>query len=78
MTLSRRHVLRLAMAVPIGLAVTPLAVTYGRAMKSMAGQVRPKPSGTSASRCAVCGSADHAMLDPKCPMGRTVWRGRVG
>ncbi len=78
MTFSRRHVLRLAMAVPIGLAVMPLAATYGRAMKSVAGQVRPQPSGTSASRCAVCGSDDHAMLDSTCPARRTVWRGRVG
>ena len=28
---------------------------------------RPAASGTSTTRCALCGSPDHAMLDPACP-----------
>jgi hypothetical protein len=35
----------------------------GRAIGSM----RPATDGTSATRCALCGAVDHAMLDPRCP-----------
>ena len=42
------------------------ADAVGRAVTAM----RPTPSGTSATRCALCGAADHAMLDPRCPRAR--------
>lgn len=38
----------------------------GRAVTAM----RPAANGTSATRCALCGAADHAMLDPRCPRAR--------
>jgi hypothetical protein len=38
----------------------------GRAVAAM----RPAPDGTSATRCALCGAGDHAMLDPRCPRAR--------
>ncbi len=38
----------------------------GRAVAAM----RPAALGTSADRCALCGSADHTMLDPRCPRSR--------
>ena len=34
--------------------------------------VRPGPLGTSATRCAQCGSPEHAMLDARCPLARRV------
>lgn len=38
----------------------------GRAVAAM----RPAASGSSVTRCALCGAADHAMLDPRCPRAR--------
>jgi len=38
----------------------------GSAIEAM----RPPARGTSTGRCALCGSADHAMLDPRCPRSR--------
>ena len=35
----------------------------GRAVAAM----RPAADGTSATRCALCGSPDHTMLDGRCP-----------
>ena len=35
----------------------------GRAAAAM----RPAADGTSATRCALCGAADHTMLDGRCP-----------
>ena len=57
-------------------AVSAFAVTERgvRVASSAIGQavsaMRPVASGTSATRCALCGAADHAMLDPRCPRAR--------
>jgi hypothetical protein len=61
--LTRRRLLAATAALPI-LA----AVQRGlEGLRSAAATVRPPGSGTSATRCAQCGAADHAMLDPRCP-----------
>jgi hypothetical protein len=46
--------------------VRTAAAAVGRAAAAM----RPAPSGTSTTRCALCGAADHSMLDPGCPRAR--------
>lgn len=67
MPLSRRHVLRAAILAPLGLAVASVAAAGARVLVATAPTLRPEPSGTSATRCAACGAADHAMLDRVCP-----------
>ncbi len=70
MPLTRRHLLIAAGAVSAfaiaerGTRVASEAV--GRAVTAM----RPAADGTSTTRCALCGAADHAMLDPRCPRAR--------
>lgn len=70
MRLTRRNLLIAAGAVSAfaiaerGTRVASEAV--GRAVTAM----RPAADGTSATRCALCGAADHAMLDPRCPRAR--------
>jgi hypothetical protein len=34
---------------------------------------RPSASGTTATRCAQCGSVDHSMLDVDCPLAPRVF-----
>lgn len=70
MPVTRRRLLIAAGAVS-AFAVTERGVhaasaAVGRAVAAM----RPAASGTSATRCALCGAADHAMLDPRCPQAR--------
>jgi len=67
MHLTRRRLL-------LGAAAIPALAGAQRASRSLAAVVdaatraaRPPASGTSASRCALCGADDHAMLDPRCP-----------
>lgn len=70
MPLTRRHLLAVAGAASAFAAtergVRAAAAAVGQAVEAM----RPAPDGTSATRCALCGSADHAMLDPRCPRSR--------
>ena len=47
-------------------AVRAASTAVGGAIAGM----RPQVQGTSSDRCALCGSADHAMLDPRCPRSR--------
>lgn len=77
MRISRRRLLRLASALPVGMALVPLAAIYARALAGAAAQIRPAPMGTSATRCAACGAPDHAMLDATCPAHPRVARSRV-
>ncbi len=67
MTLSRRRLLVLATSLPLVAALAPAATTYARVSQAVAAQARPLPSGRSDDRCALCGSAEHTMLDPSCP-----------
>jgi hypothetical protein len=52
----------------VGFLTAPVALLIARAtgaLRATASAMRPRASGTSALRCAVCGSARHAML--ACP-----------
>jgi hypothetical protein len=53
-----------------GLIALPAAFVGGKAIAA-AGRavrlVRPSAEGRSTTRCAVCGGADHRMLDRRCP-----------
>lgn len=72
MPLTRRQLLRAASVVPIGLTVSALVAHAGEVVHATAAALRPGSSGTSATRCARCGAADHTMLDPRCPAARKV------
>lgn len=72
MPFTRRQLLRAAGIVPIGLTVSALVAHVGAILRSSAAALRPRASGTSATRCALCGSAGHTMLDPRCPAARKV------
>jgi hypothetical protein len=72
MPLTRRQLLRATCLIPIGVTVSVVAMRAGELVGSAAGVVRPAPTGTSATRCALCGASDHAMLDPRCPAARQV------
>lgn len=68
MPTSRRRLLAAGLAA-LGALVVPRAVEIVE--QSVTGALRaarPAPSGTSATRCAQCGSPDHTMLDPRCPL----------
>lgn len=70
MRLTRRRLLTAAGAVS-AFVVTERAVRTGTTVVGSAlSGMRPAPTGTSADRCALCGSPDHAMLDPRCPRSR--------
>jgi hypothetical protein len=56
-----------------GLLVVPAAFAGAKALAAARGLgrvARPAARGTSSTRCAQCGSADHAML--RCPDTRAV------
>jgi hypothetical protein len=72
MATSRRRLLAAGLAT-LGALVVPRVVDFveqgvGGAIRG----ARPAPSGTSATRCAQCGSPDHTMLDPRCPLAPRV------
>jgi hypothetical protein len=70
MRLTRRRLLTAAGAVS-AFAVTERVVRTGSTVVGSAlAAMRPPAQGTSADRCALCGSPDHAMLDPRCPRSR--------
>ena len=72
MRIARRTLLAAAV---VGVTV-PVLGTAARSMADVlagaAKAARPAASGTSATRCAQCGSADHTMLDASCPMAPRV------
>jgi hypothetical protein len=72
MPITRRQLLAATTLVPIGLTVSVLALRAEALIQSAAPAMRPAASGTSATRCALCGAGDHAMLDPRCPGARQV------
>jgi hypothetical protein len=70
--MSRRRLIAAGIAVP-GLVVLERAASMaGDALSGATRAARPTPAGTSATRCAQCGSADHTMLDPGCPLAPRV------
>jgi hypothetical protein len=72
MAISRRHLLVAAASVPALLVVRRGAEVAGDVIAGAARGARPSPEGTSATRCAQCGSPDHTMLDPRCPLAPKV------
>jgi len=70
MRLTRRRLLAAAGAAT-AFIVTERGVRAGTtAIGSAVSAMRPPVRGTSTGRCALCGSPDHAMLDPRCPRSR--------
>jgi hypothetical protein len=70
MPLTRRRLLAAAGAAS-AFAVSERAVrAASTAVGGAIAGMRPQAQGTSADRCALCGSADHAMLDARCPRSR--------
>lgn len=69
---SRRDLIRIALLAPIGFAAGRGAALIGGVVTWTAPALRPAAWGTSATRCAACGAADHTMLDPRCPAARRV------
>ena len=70
MRLTRRRLLAAAGAAT-AFIVTERGVRAGTtALGSAIGAMRPAAQGTSTGRCALCGSSEHAMLDPRCPRSR--------
>jgi hypothetical protein len=72
MATSRRRLLAAGIAA-LGALVVPRAVdVVEQGVSGAIRAARPAPSGTSATRCAQCGSPDHTMLDPRCPLAPRV------
>jgi hypothetical protein len=72
MQIARRSLLVAAVAAPAVLLAEQVTKSAIVALSGAARASRPLPSGTSATRCAQCGSADHTMLDPACPLAPRV------
>lgn len=72
MRLTRRHILVAAAAVPAAILADRVLQAAADAAVGALGAMRPPAQGTSATRCALCGSSDHTMLDPRCPAARKV------
>lgn len=72
MRLSRRRLLSTVAAIPVILLIDRGARIAGDGVGAAVAALRPPTQGTSASRCALCGSPEHAMLDPRCPAARPV------
>jgi hypothetical protein len=72
MAVSRRRLLTVAASLPLVLAARRGAELAGDAIAGAARAARPAGDGTSATRCAQCGSPDHTMLDAACPLAPRV------
>ncbi len=68
MRITRRRLVAAALSLPvIALAGRGISLV-GDAVSGAIRGARPAADGTSATRCAQCGSPDHTMLDATCPM----------
>lgn len=72
MAIARRRLLAAFAAVPALIVARRGAELAGEAIAGAVQSARPAADGTSATRCAQCGSTDHTMLDPSCPMAPRV------
>ena len=72
MPLTRREILRIGAFAPAGFVAGRAAAKVSDAVTRAASALRPKATGTSATRCAACGAGDHTMLDPRCPAAKRV------
>ncbi len=65
---SRRGFLAGLLAVPAAFVGAKMLAAAAQAVRF----ARPAAEGRSTTRCAVCGGADHRMLDRRCPGAREV------
>jgi hypothetical protein len=72
MPISRRRVIAAAAAMPFLLVARQGLAVIGNGLSAAAAAARPAADGTSATRCAQCGSPDHTMLDAQCPLAPRV------
>ncbi len=72
MGISRRHLLIVAATLPVVAVVERAGRSVADALERGIVAIRPRGDGTSATRCAQCGSPDHTMLDPRCPLAPRV------
>lgn len=72
MSVTRRRLLGAALLAPTAVAATRAVETLLTAVDAATRAARPRPLGTTATRCATCGGIDHTMLDPVCPNGPKV------
>jgi hypothetical protein len=72
MAVTRRCLLLAAATVPALIVARHGAELAGDAIAGAVRSARPAATGTSATRCAQCGSADHTMLDPVCVLAPRV------
>ena len=66
---TRRRFIALTGLAALGALVLDAARKAAPALASAAPLVRPGAAGTSAARCAFCGSAAHSTLSPACAEG---------
>jgi hypothetical protein len=70
---TRRRLLAVGLGLPVILVARRGADALGGVMAAAIRGARPSADGTSATRCAQCGSPDHTMLDPGCPLAPRVF-----
>lgn len=69
---TRRRLLAAGLGVPAILVARRGADALGDVVTAAIRGARPAADGTSATRCAQCGSPGHTMLDPGCPLAPRV------
>lgn len=69
---TRRRLLAAGLGLPVILVARLGADALAAVARAAIRGARPSADGTSATRCAQCGSADHTMLDPRCPLAPRV------
>ncbi len=72
MAVSRRQLIAAAATLPVLLVLRSGLGAAGDLLAGAVRTARPGPDGTSATRCAQCGSPDHTMLSPLCPLAPKV------
>jgi hypothetical protein len=72
MRVTRRNLLAAAVAVPAMMVAEPITRSVVSAISEAARASRPLASGTTATRCAQCGSDAHTMLDAGCSLAPKV------
>ena len=72
MTFSRRRLLLVTAAIPAAAVAARAASVASDTIRRAVRMARPAPVGTSATSCAQCGSPEHSMLDPRCPLAPRV------
>jgi len=72
MAVTRRRMLAAAATLPALFVARRGVELAGDAIAGAIRSARPAAAGTSATRCAQCGSPDHTMLDPVCALAPRV------